>query len=81
VCGVLVRSKQEPKIDNSRIRRSIGDSTDYCFRDFNRGSWQETCGGKICSVAPVTREKEFRAEVDQELLETANKDPDFPKRS
>jgi len=57
VCGVLVRSKQEPKIDSARIRRSTGDSTDYCLRDFDRGSWQEPCGGDICSAAPVTTAK------------------------
>ena len=39
--------------ESARIRRS-GNSMDYCFTDFNRGSWQETCGGKICSTAPVT---------------------------
>jgi hypothetical protein len=57
VCGVLVRSKQEPEIDSVRIRRSTGYSMDYCFRDSDTGSRQETCGGKICSAAPVTRAK------------------------
>ena len=36
------------------MRRSTGDSMDNCFRDFDGGSWQETCGGKICSAALVT---------------------------
>jgi len=69
------------KTDSARIRRCTGDSTDYCLRDFDRGSWQETCGGKFVQRLPSQEQKEFRAEVDQDLFKTANKDPDFPKRS
>ena len=29
----------------------------------------------------LQQQKEFHAEVDQDLLTTINKDPDFPKRS
>jgi len=35
------------------------------------------CCGKICSTAHVKRAEGIHAEVAQDMLETANKDPDF----
>jgi hypothetical protein len=52
----------------------------YCFRDFDRESSHELCGGKIRSVAPVTRTEGICAEVAQDLLETSNNDPHFLKQ-
>ena len=37
-----------------RTRSWSGDSKNYCVRDFDAGSWQETCRGKICSMASAT---------------------------
>lgn len=42
-------------IDATRIRRS-GNSTDYCFRYFDRGSWHERCQQNLFCV-PVIREE------------------------
>jgi len=38
------------------------------------------CCGKICSTAHVKRAEGIHAEVAQDMLETANKDPNFPKK-
>ena len=70
---------QKSVIDSVRIRRRFGNFTDYCFIDFDGGSWQECCG-KICSAAHVKRAEGICAEFAQDTLETANKDPDFPKK-
>jgi hypothetical protein len=66
-------------MENVRIR-STGDSTDYCFTDFDGGSWHETCGSKICSVAPVTRAVGLLCWSFTGLLETTNKDLDFLRK-
>jgi len=79
-CSTRARCNQRKSAnDSARIRRSTGDSTDYCFRDFDGGSSQETCGGKFVPRLLSQEQKEFRAEVTKALLETANKDPHFPK--
>ena len=41
--------------DSERTRSRSGDSKHYCVRDFDAGSWHETCHGKIHSVASATR--------------------------
>jgi type I site-specific restriction endonuclease len=53
---------------------------DYCFRDFEGGSWHETCAAKFVPWLLSQEQKEFRAEVAQDLLETTNNDPDLLKK-
>ena len=38
------------------------------------------CCGKICSAAHVKRAEGIHTEVAEDTLETANKDPDFPRK-
>jgi len=72
-------NQQKSAIDSARIRRS-GNSTDYCFTDFNRGSWKKHVAAKFVPHLLSWKQKEFRAAVAQDLLETANNDPDFFKK-
>ena len=64
--------------DSAIIRRS-GDSTDYCFRNFDGGSWQKPVVAKFVPRLLSIEQKEFLAEVTQDLFETPNKDPNFPR--
>jgi hypothetical protein len=73
-------NQQKSATDSARIRGISGDSTDYCFRDIDEGSWHQSCGSKIRSAAPGQQQKEFHAEVAQDLHETSNNKPHFLKQ-
>ena len=47
-------NQQRSTTDSVRTRSWSGDSKNYCVRDFDTGSWHETCCGKICTRAEGT---------------------------
>ena len=55
-CWTCISCNQQSSVTGSaRTRSWSGASKNYCVRDFDTGSWHETCCGKILSVASTTR--------------------------
>jgi hypothetical protein len=67
-------NQQKSAIDNEGVRGRSGDSTGCCFRYFYGGSWH--VAAKFVLRLLSEKQKEFRAEVAQDSLETSNNDPE-----
>ena len=80
-CWMHIGCNQQRLVtDSVRTRSWARDSKNYCVWDFDAGSWNEMCPGKICSTASATRAEGISCCSCQWPDSTATNEPDFLKK-
>jgi hypothetical protein len=72
-------NQQKSVIDSARIK-GLGIPGTIVSEILTEDLDKKCVAAKFVSLLLSKEQKEFRAEVAQDMLETTNKDPDFPKK-
>ena len=77
VCGLQSTKMGDWPRENWQL---IWGFQNYCVPDFDTGCWYAKCHGKIHSVACLPEQKEHRAAVANDLIQTTDNEPDYFKK-